>query len=148
MYEGISEYETLFSVLHASIPDNSATNYVSRILSRPYIWTASISFRNLRKIGIARDYVSFLKLLLDTLFIGFSVRVSALLLGFSKSARYVLLAPISIWIHAIQATDLQFIPIFLVAPKIIPEVNGTIIITDIVLAVLPDKFATPLALAK
>jgi hypothetical protein len=57
---------------------------------------------------------------------------------------YVLLLPLKLWIHATFNLKTSFASLFTkVAPQIIPEIIGTIAVTDIILAVIPDKWASP-----
>ncbi len=57
---------------------------------------------------------------------------------------YVLLLPLHSWIHATVHLNTPFIPLFMkVAPMVLPEMILTIMATDIILAVLPDKYAAP-----
>jgi len=57
---------------------------------------------------------------------------------------YVLLLPLNLWIHATFNLKTSFTSLFMkVAPQIIPEIIGTIVVTDIILAVLPDKWTSP-----
>jgi len=57
---------------------------------------------------------------------------------------YVLLLPLNLWILAALNPKMSFFSLFIeVAPLIIPEIIGTIAATDIVLAVIPDKLASP-----
>jgi len=57
---------------------------------------------------------------------------------------YVLLLPLLLWIYATFTLKVPFWPFFTtVAPLVVPEMIGTIIVTDIVWLALPDKFAAP-----
>jgi len=57
---------------------------------------------------------------------------------------YVLLLPLNLWIHATFNLKTPFASLLTkVAPQIIPEIIGTIAVTDIILAVIPDKWASP-----
>jgi hypothetical protein len=57
---------------------------------------------------------------------------------------YVLLLPLNLWILAALNLKTSFSSLFMeVAPLIIPEIIGTIAVTDIILAVIPDKLASP-----
>ncbi len=56
---------------------------------------------------------------------------------------YVLLMPLNLWIHAI-VNEVSFVSLFArIAVLAVPEIIGTIVATDIVLAILPDRLAKP-----
>jgi len=57
---------------------------------------------------------------------------------------FVLLVPFFTWIYATFTLHVPFVPLFMtVAPAAALEMIGTIIVTDIVWTILPERFAAP-----
>lgn len=57
---------------------------------------------------------------------------------------YVLLLPLLLWIYATIVLQVPFVPFFLsVAPLVVPEMIGTIIVTGIIWAALPERYSAP-----
>lgn len=57
---------------------------------------------------------------------------------------YVFLLPLLFLIYTTVTLNVPFVPFFIkIAPLVIPEMIGTTVVTDIVWAVLPPKFAAP-----